>query len=517
MPVVFGSSGSPDYSSGPWSSPLEWSGAGGNAGHPLLTLFQQCSYDKMYKCQPSVRKVVDKLAGLHSMVPLGTFRRGVGGVKSEAPTSALGRLMADPCSSRMSADQFWLRFFTFRYLHGTSFIAKRRDGLGRPNELLVVHPGRMRYGEEQGDCIRVDRRFLTEHERESGCGWWYQVGRGLEFQIARRDLIIWNNFNPDDEEWGLSKLESLRGTLADDAGARTAMSAVWSRSARPSIILKSVDDFSERPAIIQQIQDQVLASHGGVSNWQKPLVLDGGVEFEEVRIEKDLEYLELRKLTDREVGSVFDLTPPAIHDLERATFNNVEELLRDVMRTTMQPHLRALEAVLEHDLRDGRHGMDVSPDFGSAFFVDHMEGKVLRGSPEALSQTRSVQLQTAQRTVNEIRAEDNLPPLAGGDRPLVNAALVALDEAGGRDLDNSGDVGNTDSAADAPEPSSSAVGSVMGRLSRVDSLADVDLGVVLADLSAESVGDVSALYGRLLVDGGSVKDLRAGLKDLELR
>ncbi len=517
MPVTFGSSGTPDYSSGPWSSPLEWTGAGGNAGHPLLTLFQQCSYDRMYRCQPSVRKVVDKLAGLHGMVPLGVFRRGPGGVKSEAPTSALGRLIADPCSSRMSADQFWARLYHFRYLHGTAFAAKRRDALGRPNELLVIHPGRMRYGKEQGDCVRVDRRFLTEHEIDSECGWWYQLGHGYEMQVARRDLIIWQNFNPDDEQWGLSKLESLRGSLADDAGARAAMSAVWTRSARPSIILKSVDDFSERPAIIQQIQDQVMASHGGVANWAKPLVLDGGVDFEEVRIEKDLEYLELRKLTDREVGSVFDLTPPAIHDLERATFNNVEELLRDVMRTTMQPPMRSLESTLEHDLRDGRHGMDAAPDFGPAFFVDHMEGRVLRGSPEALAETRSTQLQTAQRTVNEIRAEDNLPPLPGGDRPLVNAALVALDEAGGRDLDDSGDVGNTEGAAEAPVPSASAVGSVMGRLSRVEALSDVDLGVVLEGLSAESVGDVSALYGRLMVGGGSVKDLRAGLKELELR
>jgi len=516
--AVFGTGGQTVTTSatGPWSSPLEWTGAGGNAAHPLLTLYRQSSYDHMYRCQPSVRKVVDKLSSLHAMIPIGVFRRASDGVKSEAPDSPLGRLMADPCPSRMSAAEFWDRFLHFYYLHGTAFAAKQRDGLGRPTELLVFHPGRMRYGAEQGQCWKVaDRARLTEHELDTGCFWWYQLAHGVEFQIARRDLVVLKNFNPDNEEWGLSKLESLRGTLEDDGSARQAMESMWKRGARPAFALTSDDDFSNRPAIIQQIQDKVQAAHGGVANWQKPLVLDGGVDIKELRIEKGLEYLELRKLTDREVGAVFDLTPPALHDLERATFNNVEELLRDVLRTTMQPHLRRFESVVDHDLRDGRHGAGGEPDYGSAFFMDHMESKVLRGSPEALAQTRSVQLQTAQRTVNEIRGEDNLVPLPGGDRPLVNAALVALDEAGGRDLDKDGSVGGVDDAEDSPA-ARTAASTVMGRLSRQESLEGVDVAVVVEGLPAAAAEAVSGLHGRLLGAGGSVKDLRAGLKELDL-
>lgn len=551
MAIVI-SDGQTVSSDGPWSMPLEWRSGRGNSDHPLLSFFRQVGYDQMFRRQPSVRKVVGKLATLQMMVPLKTYRSAPTG-RVDAGDSAYGRLLSSP-SPKMSGFDFWSWKAHMYNLHGEAISVKVRDSGGRPVELLPIHPLRIRHGEERGKAWKVaDRSRLTDEERDTGNFWWFQLSASEEFQIARRDLVVWREFNPESTHRGLARLEALRASLEDDAAARAAMEMIWKRGARPSYVIKSTDDFSNHPATIQQIQDQAQAAHGGVANWQKPLVLDDGLDVSELRMEKNLEYLELRKVTDAEVAAVFDLTGPAVHILDRATFNNVEELLRDVFRSTMMPKLRSLESTLDFDLRDGRHGASGEPDFGSDFFAEHVTAGVLRGSPEKQIESYSTQIQTGQRTINEIRKLDNLPPIEGGDQLLINGALtsvaglveplgdnpkalaemvqklylgtperavISTDEA--RAVLNRAGAGLTGSPELGPPALSSpsngldggAASMLMGRLSRPESLADVDVEKLTEGLDAAATAAVEAAYDAAVLAGGSVPDLRAAIKEM---
>ena len=519
--------------SGPWSS-AEWTGTGSAWGsdHPLLDFFRTCQYEELYETQPSVNKVIDKRARLQGLVPFNAHRETARG-SLDATRTNYGRLVAKPCGE---LSQFEYRDWHFhtKDIQGITFGAIIRDDperlTGGVVEVPPLHPMRMRFGPSQ-DKGTINRKRLTAAERASGKLWWFVVNESTEVHFPRRDLFIWKNFHPRKPHWGHSKLEALRSTLEDDAAARCAMEAMWKRGARPHYVIKATDNMGDHPSVVQQVKDDAAAVHGGVGNWWKPLVLDGGMDITELRTEDGLEYLGLRKLTDVEVGAVYDLSGPVIHNLERATFNNIYELFQDVFRSSIGIEFRSFEAAWDNDVRDGSHGELVAPNFPEGFTAKFNTKAVLRGSPDKQIAAYSQQIQTGQRTSNEIREYDDLPPMPGGDVLLINAALVPIEMAG-----ESPSSADTDSEAGATPPAGTlalgggpvlelgagglsgreAAASVYGRLGRVEAVADIDVPRLVEGLSDGAAEQITAAVTLALVNEDDVAALRDTIRGLEL-
>jgi phage portal protein BeeE len=65
---------------------------------------------------------------------------------------------------------------------------------------------------------------------------------------------------------------------------------------------------------------------------------------------EEAQYIETRKLNREEVCAAYDVPPPVVHILDRATFSNITEQMRSMYRDTMAPRLNGFEAI-ELDLR----------------------------------------------------------------------------------------------------------------------------------------------------------------------
>ena len=529
MAVIVSGGATTSTASGPWSSPFEWSGPGGNAAHPLLDFFRSCQYEELYEAQPSVNKVIDKRARLQNLVPFKVHRRSDSGPVA-APDSPFGRLTAKPCAE-MSQFEYRDWLFHTKDIHGIVFGALLRDDPERLSggvlEVAPLHPSRMRFGANEDKAPVIHRSRLTTAERTSGKTWWFVVDESNEVHFPRRDLFIWRNFHPRLPHWGLSKLEPLRSTLDDDAKARCAMAGMWDRGMRPHYVIKTNEDMSNHPAIVQQVKDDAEASHAGVGNWWRPLVLDGGASIETLPTENGLEYLSLRKLTDVEVGAVFDLSGPVIHNLDRATFNNIYEIFREIFKSSLGYDLRSLESAWDNDVRDGRHGEPAGPNFPAQMSAKFNLKGVLRGSPEAQIDSYSTQIQTGQRTINEIRALDDEPPVEGGDVLLVNAALIPAAEAGqngGSDVEQVSLPGVPAAALqpvdvipvlEAPKSGADAAQVVFGRLARVDDLLDVHSGRLAEGLSQASSMELWKAFQAAVEDELTVAEFRQLVRKLE--
>jgi phage portal protein BeeE len=75
------------------------------------------------------------------------------------------------------------------------------------------------------------------------------------------------------------------------------------------------------------------------------------------------------------VCAVYDVPPPVVHILDRATFSNITEQMRSMYRDTMAPRLGLYESVLDSQLRPD---FDPRGDLYAEFLMD----EVLRGSFE---------------------------------------------------------------------------------------------------------------------------------------
>lgn len=455
------------------------------------------AYGAIYRSHLWVSVLVNKIANATARLPLKVYERGEADSRDERRDHPYARLLRQP-NKTQDPFLFWLWTVSTLHIHGEAFWGKVRDPGGRPVELVPLHPENVK-SEEQDSKVR----------------WSWDNGRSRIDNIDRRDLVHFRSYNPDSILRGLSPLEPLRATLENEDGARKANSALWRNGGRPSVFLTHPKTLSE-PAS-KRIATQWSDLHGGVENWAKAAVLEEGMDAKTVALtSEELQYVEARKINREEACAVFDVPPPVVHILDRATFSNITEQMRSMYRDTMAPKLKLLESTLEFELRDGRFGRPVGPDFSEGIYSEFMMDEVLRGDYETRVAANATAIQTGQSTPAEVRQRENQPFIDGSDRLLVNAALVQIepdtDESFDRsDLDRVNAVGQLIRAGFEPTGSAAALGlpaiphtglppvtvqaeplpteavrSVMGRLSRQVSLDAIDPAWLTAGLNGSA-------------------------------
>jgi HK97 family phage portal protein len=362
------------------------------------------SYAELYRSQLWVNVVVDKRGKAAARLPFKVYERADGG-RRDAADSPFGRLMRRPSKS-IDPFLFWLWTVSTRDIHGEAWWLKDRDRGGRPIELLPIHP----------------TKVITETDDNGKTTWKIRLKSG-DVTVPRRDLVHHREFNPDTLLRGMSKLEPLRATLENEDGARRANSALWREGGRPSTLLQHPGKFSD-DKVADRLRAQWNERHSGVDNWAKTAILEEGMTatFVPLNVE-ELQYIESRKLNREEVCAAFDMAPPVVHILDRATFSNIVEQHRSMYRDTMGPLLGSLEATVDAELRDGTYGADVAPDFGDGFYGEFLLDEVLRGDFEA---RQTAYLQANYMTIAEKRERENLPFIEGTDFIFLNSATLPL-------------------------------------------------------------------------------------------
>ena len=473
-----------------WTTPLEWSGPGGNAAHPLL--LRTAAYSRMYAESLWVRRSVDKLTSLHVRNPLKVYRSTAAG-REEASTTRYAQLLACP-SPQIACFDFWRWMASHYHIYGISFARKIRDRDGRVVELWPLHPSRMRYGVRGGGMARDDDGLDA---LDSDNGWWFKRPDGLEVELNRRNLLIFKRFNPDNVHTGLSPLESLRQTLEADHANRVSTSAKWRNGGRAKMALVYKSNFGDAPGPAQRLRDQFHAIHAGPENHGKIPVLEDGVEPVKLPTEDGLEYIDERRLNAVEVAAAYDLPPHAIGVQADATYNNAAEHNRMLGRDTLPPIVGYFESEIELQLRDGRMGASGNPEFPSSLSAEWDLDMLTRGTYEDRIRANATAIQTGQRTAAEVREQDSMPFIEGSDELFVNAAVVPMRVAAGQvesaasgsgvPLDGSPPIlsegvppvqANERPALPAgdPAPQAENMRGLWGYLGRVEQLDEIDVG-----------------------------------------
>lgn len=415
------------------------------------------SYGAMYRNQPWVYVPVNKIASATARLPMKVYRRDDEG-RSDARDTPYWRLLNQP-NPRIAKVTFWRWVRSTWDIYGETFLGKVRDAGGRPVQLVPLHPMYMKLDENTGT-------------------WKYDDGK-RSIDMPRRDFVWFRHFNPDGPR-GLSPLEPLRSTLENEWGARQANSTMWANGGRPSVVLSHPQTLTEPAAA--RIAASWQAVHGGVENWGKAAVLEEGLTATVLPVNvEELQYIEARKINREESCAVYDIPPPALHILDHATFSNVVENLRSMYRDTMAPKNGDLESTLEWELRDGRMGADVEPDFPDDLYAEMLMDEVLRGDFEV----RTEALRNADyMTIAEKRRIENLPYIEGTDRIFINSASLPLTDEGTLEQP----------VEQLALPAGPDTRSLMGKLSRVKSLVDVDPQAFTTDarVAAELTAAVEA-------------------------
>ena len=326
----------------------------------LWSIDFHASYEGLYRTQPWVYVVVNKLARAIARLPLHTFTLDTDtGDRERIREGTLPALLHRPYP-RGSGMRLMEHLVASTAIYGNGLLVKRRPARGTPpTELWPLDWRRVQVFTAGSDMSPVDH-------------YEYHTDAGAPEVLQPKDVVHLQWWGP--EGIGVSPLEPLRFALGNESAATRYSTQSFTNSVRPSGALITPKRLSQQDRA--EMRQEIEMAHAGAENSGRMLLLDNGLDWKAFGgSAADSQMVEVRKLNRDEVCAVYDIPPPMVGILDRATFSNIDEQHRMLYQDTLGPWLVLAEQTLGSQL--------VEPETGWAgLFCEFLLDDVLRGDIE---------------------------------------------------------------------------------------------------------------------------------------
>ena len=306
----------------------------------------------------------------------------------------------------------WRATETYLGLWGSAFWGLERDEMGRLVEIWPLRPDRTRIIPDPSNYIK---------------GFVY-VGQGRQLISYLPEDMVWlRYFNPLDEHAGLSPIAPLRLSLDMALDALRANRSSLANDSMPGVFIETSDTPTDQE--VSEFYSRWESRFRGPERVRRPALLSGGMRATNMGFSpRDMEYIQSLRWSLEDVSRVYGVPKALLGDIERITFSNFSTARKVFWEDTIVPQLTFYQEALQQMLL---------PNFGDPSLViefDLSAVEALRDSENDKATRRRGYVAAGIMTVNEVRREMNLPPVAWGDSPARSARDVAAsDERGAAD------------------------------------------------------------------------------------
>lgn len=358
----------------------------------LVGVDKSATYEKLYRSQVWVRTVVDKLSRGVGRLPLKAY------ASAEAPNERervregpLADLLARPYAG--GNPSLWKGAIVGNMaIHGNAIVVKVRPRPGRPPAELIP------------SSFAFWRPALDDKGR---LAYWVFSDARQRIPFLPEEVIHFRWWGPGQGIVSPSPLEALASTIKIEDAARRMQISSYEHGNRP------VGAFTTPQVLKLETAARLRADlderYGGVDNAFRIAIMDAGSKWEPMaHTLVDAELINTLRFTREEVSAVYDIPPPVIHILDRATFSNITEQHRMMYQDTLGPWATLIEETVQTELIDQEPTM-------AGWYVEFDFREVLRGDPLQEMEAGVKAVGGPWLSVNEFRATQNLPPIDGGD------------------------------------------------------------------------------------------------------
>ncbi|MEM8952033.1 MAG: phage portal protein [Pseudomonadota bacterium] len=362
------------------------------------TFFQATSYPLQdARSVPAVWAMLDLIASSIAALPVMVFRRDGQGVETVDLNHPINDLLAEPDSpwNRVEAIEYWVAEAARL---GTSYLRVLRGPNGRPIGWFPLLTASV------SPQIAESGRIWYRVTKQAGV-----VGAPSNELLTGEDVAVLRYRMSDDGYRGLSPSFWQAGAI-NTAHAQLGQDQSYaSRGLRHGGII-SVDG-KLQPETAQALRQQF---EGVFSDPKagRTAVLDQNAKFSAMNVTpRESEWVDTRNLGVQEMARIYGVPPSAIGEVSKATFSNVEEQQRQVVRHAIMPWVHRAGAALSQAFltAEERRMMRIG------FRDTDLNRANLKDRSEYLS--RLVQAGVMSR--NEARELERLPPVASGDAILT--------------------------------------------------------------------------------------------------
>jgi HK97 family phage portal protein len=310
---------------------------------------------------PTVKAIVTAITRRFAVTPVHVYRKTESkgrDSKEKLPSHPTARLLSRPNSFQTRVD-YWQDCASWLARYGCYYAFKSRGSTGPIRELLPMHPRDVEVKQDRTTWA-VTFAWGNGAERQD-----YPASRIHHIRGPAR-----NGFSGD------SPVKDVSLAIALEMAAEKFGASFFQNGALPLLVwnyMTGSQGFKTKDEEKQFLEDVKNAFGGGKAH-STMLVPKGVDKPTTIDIQNDKsQFLETRKYQRTVIAGAWGVPPHLVGDLERATFNNVEQQDADFTLNVIMPIGQAIEAAMERDLltdEDRTSGVIIRFNFDSILRAD---------------------------------------------------------------------------------------------------------------------------------------------------
>ena len=359
----------------------------------------------VYSC---VRILSEAVAGL----PLQFYRHNGDGGKEKAADHPLYFLLHDEPNPEMTSFVFRETLMTHLLLWGNAYSQIIRNGKGEVAALYPLMPDRMKVDRDERGRLYYEY-LVTDDDPKTM--------KGSTVRLSPYDVLHIPGLGFDGLV-GYSPIAMAKNAIGMAIACEEYGAKFFANGAAPSGVL-------EHPGTIKdpsRVRESWQNTFGGSGNANKVAVLEEGMKYTPISISPEqAQFLETRKFQIDEIARIFRVPPHMIGDLEKSSFNNIEQQSLEFVKYTLDPWVSRWEQAMSRAL--------LTPEEKKKYFFKFNVDGLLRGDYQSRMTGYATARQNGWMSANDIRELENLdriPAEQGGDLYLVNGNMTKLEDAG---------------------------------------------------------------------------------------
>ena len=384
---------------------------GSSASGKYVTERSAMQMTAVYCC---VRILSEAVASL----PLQFYRYTSDGGKEKAVEHPLYFLLHDEPNPEMTSFIFRETLMTHLLLWGNAYSQIIRNGKGEVVALYPLMPDRMKVDRDEHGRIYYE---YTVYDSDDAAGRKGTDKVGRLVRLQPHDVLHIPGLGFDGLV-GYSPIAMAKNAIGLAIATEEYGSKFFANGAAPSGVL-------EHPGTIKdpsRVRESWQATFGGSGNSNKVAVLEEGMKYTPISISPEqAQFLETRKFQIDEIARIFRVPPHMIGDLEKSSFNNIEQQSLEFVKYTLDPWVSRWEQAMARAL--------LTPEEKKRYFFKFNVDGLMRGDYQSRMNGYATARQNGWMSANDIRELENLdriPAEQGGDLYLINGNMTKLEDAG---------------------------------------------------------------------------------------
>ena len=352
------------------------------------------------------------ISSVTSCLPLDVFETQNDNRKKVDLNNPLARLLRYSPNQYMTAQEFRECMTMQLAFYGNAYALVERNGAGDVISILPLNSVNM-------DVRLEGKRIVYRYKRDSEYA-----------NFTQKDIFHLKGFGFNGLV-GMSPIAFATKTAGVAVAMEDQQREFYANGAKSPKILSTGDKVLTKEQR-DQLQENFKEIAGGPVK-KRLWILEAGFTAQDIGVSpQDAETMASRKFQVSEIARFFGVPPHLVGDVEKSTSwgTGIEQQNLGFLQYTLEPYLTRWEQSIWRWL--------VKPSDISRIHAEHNLDGLLRGDSASRATFMTTLVNSGQRTVNEMRRLDNLPPLPGGDVATRQSQNVPITELGNKDPANSG-------------------------------------------------------------------------------